>query len=139
MAVRRQMLSTMLPVLLFVAVASCTGGKRDTLTTERAEQAVQQWTLGAFICRCNGPCTASGGSPVKVTGVQELPQENSAKAILMFEKAPINHSCPGERIYSGPGEAIFSHFTDGRWVLSSISTSEQFNGFTWKNLNIDVK
>jgi hypothetical protein len=74
-----------------------------------------------------------------VTGVQELPQENSARALLTFQNAPINHSCPGERMYSGPGEATFSHFTDGRWLLTKISTSEGINSFTWDNLNIEVK
>jgi hypothetical protein len=74
-----------------------------------------------------------------VTGVQELPQENAAKAFLKFQNAPINHSCPGERMYSGPGEATFSHFTDGRWVLTKISTSEGINSFVWDNLNIEAR
>jgi len=42
-------------------------------------------------------------------------------------------------MYSGPGEATFSHFTDGRWLLTKISTSEGINSFTWDNLNIEVK
>jgi hypothetical protein len=78
-------------VAVSVIVISC-GGK--TLTTTKASQAVFQWTIGAFVCRCGGPCTGSGGSPFEVTGVQELPQENSAKALLTFQNAPINHSCP---------------------------------------------
>jgi len=123
-------------VSVLLVAASC-GGK--TLTREKAMQAVFQWRVAAFVCRCGGPCTGSGGSPVEVTGVQELPQENSARAVLNFQSAPINHSCPGERIYSGPGEATFSHYTDGRWVLTKISTSEAINSFTWDNLNIEVK
>lgn len=71
--------------------------------------------------------------------MQELPQENSARAVLVFEKAVINHSCPGERTYSGPGEAVFTHYTDGRWVLDKISTSEGLNSFVWGNLNIEVR
>lgn len=133
---RRRAVAATILIVLPLIVASC-GGKK--LTNDMASKAVFKWSIGAFVCQCSGPCTGSGGSVVEVTGVQELPQENAARAILTFQKAPINHSCPGERIYSGLGEATFIHYTDGRWVLTKVSTSEGINSATWDNLNIEVK
>jgi hypothetical protein len=125
-------------VLILLVILYVAGGGSG-LSKSKAEQAIFQWQIGAWVCRCGGSCTGSGGLPVSVTGVQEMPQQNSARAVLAFENAPINHSCPGERMYTGPGEAIFNRFTDGRWLLARISTSEGINSFVWDNLNIPVK
>lgn len=144
---RRGLVVTILIVLPLIAV-SCGGNevaddKKVTndkrLTNNRANQALLNWFMNAFACRCNGPCVSSGGLPYTVTGIQELPQENAARAVLTFKDARINQSCPGARIYSGPGEARFDHYTDGRWVLAKVSTSEGPNSFIWDNVNIEAK
>jgi RNA polymerase subunit RPABC4/transcription elongation factor Spt4 len=112
-------------VLIIIGILAASGGG-GKLTTERAQQAVSQW---------------SGG--VRVMGVQELPQENAATASLSFSSFNIREQglfgMSSTRNYSGPGEATFKHFTDGRWVLVKVSTSEAFNSVWWDNLNIQVR
>ena len=127
-------------VLLLVVLYVASGGS-GKLTQDKAAQTIFQWEIQTmpWVCRCAGPCTGSGGSPVSVSGVQELPQENVARAVLSFRNAPFNHNCPNEKIYSGPGEAVFNHYTDGRWVLMRLSTSEGINSIVYDNLNIPVK
>jgi hypothetical protein len=135
---RRAVVATIF-ILFSLIAASCGGSK---LTNAKASKTVVQWegSFGGFICRCNPPCAINSGElPVEVTGVQELPQENAARAILTFQKAPLTHACPGGRIYSGPGEANFIHYTDGRWVLTKVSTSEGINSYIWDNLNIEAR
>lgn len=48
-------------VLVLLSAASC--GSGSTVTTGKARWAVYQWEFTAFVCRCGGPCTGSGGSP----------------------------------------------------------------------------
>lgn len=111
-------------LLLGYFAATATGGK---LTTQRAQQAVSQW---------------SGGG-IMVTGVQEIPQQNAASAALSFSSFNIRQQGffgqTSTRAYTGPGEATFTHYTDGRWVLVKVTTSEGFNSVWWDNLNIQVR
>jgi len=104
--------------------ATATGGK---LTTQRAQQALSQW---------------SGGG-IMVTGVQEIPQQNAASAALSFSSFNVRQQGffgqTSTRAYTGPGEATFTHYTDGRWVLVKVTTSEGFNSVWWDNLNIQVR
>jgi hypothetical protein len=84
---------------------SCTSG---TLTNACAQRALNKWV---------GSGTVSG-----LLGVQEIPSQNSAQASFTIwnyhyvggldKRTPLT--------YSGSGTAIFSHFTDGRWVLSRV-------------------
>jgi hypothetical protein len=110
-------------LLLGYLTATLTSGK---LTTRRAQQAVSQW---------------SGGG-INVTGVREIPQENAASAVLYFSSFNIRQDGlfgqTSTRTYSGPGEATFVHYTDGRWVLVKVVTSEGLNSVWWDNLNIQV-
>ncbi len=103
-----------------------TNGSGGGLTTRKAQHAVSQWS----------------GVGVVVTGVQELPQQNAATAALSFSNLNIRQQGffgMNNRMYSGPGEASFTHYTDGRWVLVKISTSEGFNSVWWDNLGIQVR
>lgn len=91
--------------------------------------------------------TRKGGS-VTVLGVQELPQENAARADITFNGfqyatdyygQPISAEkkvkpVPNDRLptpdelfgqpkvasFSGKGEATLKHYTDGRWVLTAV-------------------
>ena len=111
-------------LLIGFFAANGTGGK---LTTQRAQQAVSQWSGGGIL----------------VTGVQEIPQQNAATAAISFSNFNIRQQgffgSTSTRPYTGPGEATFTHYTDGRWVLVKVSTSEGFNSVWWDNLNIQVR
>ena len=113
-----------LVLLICFYTANGSGGK---LTTQKAQQAVSQWSGGGLI----------------VTGVQELPQQNAATAAISFANFNVRQQglfgMTSNRMYSGPGEATFTHFTDGRWVLVKVSTAEGFNSVWWDNLNIQVR
>ena len=111
------------------------------LTNDQVGQALLTWQLntGVFMCVCGGPCTSTLGPPVTVVGIQDLPQQNAARAELTFNKAVFHQGCPNQKNYTGPGEAMFIHYTDGRWILEKISTSEGFNSLSWEKLNIEVK
>lgn len=91
--------------------------------------------------------TRKGGSAT-VLGVQELPQENAARADVTFSGfqyatdyygQPISAEkkvkpVPNDRLptpdelfgqpkvasFSGKGEATLKHYTDGRWVLTAV-------------------
>lgn len=91
--------------------------------------------------------TRKGGSAT-VLGVQELPQENAARADITFNGfqyatdyygQPISAEkkvkpVPNDRLptpdelfgqpkvagFSGKGEATLKHYTDGRWVLTAV-------------------
>jgi len=68
-----------------------------------------------------------------VVGLQDIPSDNSAKANVMI-RAFIDK---GRRVESNvPATATFVHYTDGRWVLTSVVWSD---GFFSASPNIDVK
>ena len=83
---------------------------------------------------------------LQVVGVRELPQQNAAQADLIIKDwrlaRPKNDAITayalgpggGTVIWSGRGTAIFLHYNDGTWVLTSIS----IDAGTWNNLNIPV-
>lgn len=94
-------------VVLAIALISsaCGAGK---LTTNRAQNTLNKWMSGR------------SGS-VEVLGVQEFPQQNNAKADLRFTNLPVKDAIWGRAdTYSGSGTAIFTHYSDGRWVLTEI-------------------
>lgn len=118
-------------LLIFTFWGCSDGGK---LTNEKAQQAVTQWL------------TSTGGSAVTatVTGVLEMPQENSAKADVNLSNfvwySPKNDAItayvfgPGgaAHTYAGRADAIFIHYNDGRWVLKKIVTPIG----SWDNLDV---
>ena len=99
------------------------------LTTDKAQRALNTWV--------------SSGS-VTVRGIQEVPTENAAVAQLSFSNLGYNLHDPlfgGEKskTYSGAGTAIFTHYNDGRWVLTKITIGQGFDAVWWDNLNINAR
>jgi hypothetical protein len=110
----------------------------DKLTNSSARQALLQF----FNCASkNPPCT------IEVLGVLEVPQQNTARAdvtvLNVTLKVAENDAVTayafgrggGTRLWSGAATAFFSHYNDGRWVLTQIVKAE---GGSWEHLNIVV-
>jgi hypothetical protein len=96
------------------------------LTTSRAQATLNKWM-------------ASRAGKVEVLGVQEFPQQNNAKADLKFASLPVKDAIWGRAdSYSGSGTAIFTHYTDGRWVLTEIDIPYQISTW-WKDINMEVQ
>jgi hypothetical protein len=97
--------------------------KSDKLTQQQAQAALDKW-----ISRESGSVT--------VSGVQEIPQENSARARLTFRNLHIEwtEGNPRQMNYSDSGTATFTHYTDGRWVLNQIKLDRA--PVYWKDIGI---
>lgn len=98
------------------------------LTSAKAKNAVEKWM-------------GSNGS-VSVQGIQEIEKENIAKADISFNNFKFKAAGlfgQNERNYSGPGEAIFTHYNDGRWVLTKVSTQQGFDSAWWDNLSVEAR
>ena len=79
-----------------------------------------------------------------VRGIQEVASENAAVAQLSFSNLGYNlrdQILGGQRskTYSGPGTAIFTHYNDGRWVLTKITIGQGFDIVWWDNLNLEAR
>lgn len=98
------------------------------ITTEKAQQALNQWI------------TSAGSGQVSIVGgVRELPAENAATAELKFSNFIYQSSQTKEtQNYSGPGNATFMHYTDGRWVLSKVLAGDVWANTTWSP-NIEIR
>ena len=99
------------------------------LTTQRAQSALNSWVK-------------SGN--VSVLGVQEVSSENAAVAQLSFSNFNYKLRDPmfggqNDKTYSGPGTAVFTHYTDGRWVLTKVTIGQGFDSVWWDNLNIEAR
>ena len=123
------------------ATSSSSGPKRSADDSPLAVAKVQKVVDKAL------DWTRKGGSAT-VLGVQELPQENAARADLTFNgfqyatdyyEQPISAEkkvkpIPNDRLpspdelfgqpkvasFTGKGEAILKHYSDGRWVLTAV-------------------
>ena len=100
--------------------AACSQGH---LTTADAQNAVDRWKKGwldsqikrqeSFGVRVTDQALAELEAVAKklqaarVVGVQEVPSDNTATAELDMSAPP-------------PGYATFVHFTDGRWVMTTV-------------------
>jgi hypothetical protein len=119
-------------LIICVAVIASSGCSRETkLTTELAQRAINQW------------CIAANRGHVTVTGVLELPQENAARADMIFSNFTFPYRNPmfgqiSNQNYSGSGVAVFAHYNDGRWILTQIILSNPgvWGPIQWNNLNI---
>jgi hypothetical protein len=98
------------------------------LTNDKAQNALNTW-VGRY-----------AGASMIVVGIRELPQENAAIADLRINNfrftidtgyVRMNKECP-----SCSGTARFSHYSDGRWMLTTLLTSV---GGEWKNINIEAR
>jgi hypothetical protein len=99
------------------------------LTQAKAQNALNRWV--------------SSGN-VSVLGVQEVSAENAAIAQLSFSNLGYTAHDPifgGDhpQTYSGAGTAIFTHYNDGRWVLTRITIGQGFNARWWENINVEAR
>lgn len=101
------------------------GGDSGRLTKDKAQRALNKWI-------------AARGE-ISVQGIQELPQQNAARVDVNFTHYRFNSMTFGAEDHSGPGTAMFSHYTDGRWVLSTMSfrTSKDIYNLTELNVSTD--
>ena len=119
--------------LLFLLLGCSTSGK---LTNGMAEQAMKRWKPS---------CNAT------VTGIQEVPQQNIATVYVTFSNFRFNrteqvfdpqrkgfYEGPAPKTYSGPGIAVFTHYNDGRWVLTKVTTSQGPLSTHWDGLSVEV-
>jgi hypothetical protein len=114
-----------LAAVIFVALLTFACSEKK-LTTTRAQTTLNGWT-------------SNRGGSVEVVGVQEFPQQNNAKADLKFTNLAVRDAIFGRAdSYSGSGTAIFTHYTDGRWVLTEIDIPYQISTW-WKDINMEVK
>jgi hypothetical protein len=109
--------------LVLLGVFACSEVK---LTTDRAQTTLNRWI-------------ANHSGTVEVLGVQEFPQQNNAKADLRFTNLPVKDAIFGRAdTYSGSGTALFTHYSDGRWVLTEIDIPYQISTW-WKDINMEVR
>jgi hypothetical protein len=126
-------------LILVALIAGCNSGTGSSLlegssvklTNQKAQNAVVVWDQGR-------------GGAVTVVGVREVPQDGSAVASIQLTNVTLKINNPfggqaTERTYTGPGEAMFVHYNDGRWVLTKVQTSEGLNSVWWDNLNIEAR
>lgn len=77
----------------------------NTLTNDKVQRALNRWIgkMGSFT----------------IKGIQELPQQNAAKVDITADLA-WDEQYIGKKYYKGPGTAILTHYTDGRWALTEV-------------------
>jgi hypothetical protein len=108
--------------------SSSSSSNAGQITTEKAQQALNQWVA-----------RAGSGQVTIVGGVRELPAENAATAELKFTNFVYQSSQTKQtRNYSGTGNATFMHYTDGRWVLSKVIAGDVWASTSWTP-NIDIR
>lgn len=89
--------------------------KNDSLTTDRAQRAIDRFMAA----------NATGTMKIK-GGIREIPSENSAVADIVMENFKSNdgqfypQTLRGRSLSWSTGVAVFSRFTDGKWVLSQV-------------------
>ncbi|HEY9864674.1 MAG TPA: type IV pilin-like G/H family protein [Candidatus Obscuribacterales bacterium] len=112
-----------------VTLSSLTTGcsivqNNKSLSTAKAQKIVNTW---------NSEQTET----IKVIGVREN-QDNTAVATLQFSNFKFTSNVmPQSSPYSGSGEATFSYYTDGYWVMNRITITlpEEKSGITWWDTN----
>lgn len=87
------------------------------LTNDKAQKTINEWISSNYKGRSSPYRKLLSGS-AEVIGVQELPQQNSGKADVRFIN--LYFESFGELI-TCPGTAMFTHYNDGRWVLTSVA------------------
>ncbi|MEA5563335.1 hypothetical protein [Planktothrix agardhii] len=111
--------------VLSTLTTGCDLIKQDkSLSASKAERMVNKWKK-------------SDGT-IKVLGVRENP-DNTAVATLEVSNLKIKTEFLGainEENFSGSGQAAFSRYTDGSWVLTGLVFGEGLNSFFVNNLNI---
>ena len=120
-------------LVLFACILLLGCGK-SALTNQMAENAIRQW-----LSQTNNP-------EVKVLGIQEIPQQNIARATVtlshLFYNSPRGIFYSNQKLdYSGPAEAIFTHYNDGRWVLTHVTVPDvaMFGGKAEFDMTVEAK
>lgn len=96
-----------------------------SLTNEVVRRTLQRWDSQAGI---------------EVVGVQELPQQNAAVAQMNITN--LYYRADGganRREYSGPAEAQFTHYNDGRWVLTRVTIGRGLDSVRFNNLSVEAR
>jgi hypothetical protein len=109
-------------VFASLLLSACYGcGK---LSNDAAQLAIDQW--------------AGDRGVATVKGIIEVPTENSAKADILCSNLNFSFKKPmfGQLViakYSGPAIGIFSHYNDGRWILTKVTFSNltQWGPMQW--------
>ncbi|HAG80606.1 MAG TPA: hypothetical protein DCL61_05415 [Cyanobacteria bacterium UBA12227] len=114
-----------IPITLVTLLTACLDDGK--LTNDKAQKAIDAFQ-------------GSDSGSIVVIGVQEIPQENLAKASINFNNFQWQSSRSNSlEEYSGHGVATFSHYNDGRWVLTKIETSNGLDSIWWDNLSIEAE
>lgn len=128
-------LKVFLLALLAVGLVSCSG----QLTTREARIGVLTWSRtvrdmggGTGTSALGSDEVSNNTGKIVIKGIQDSPQDNSAKADIEFNEFKFSGS---QGSYSGTGTAIFSRYNDGTWVLKKVSA----NGKNWDNLSIETE
>ncbi len=111
-------------VAALLVLAGCSlSATSNSLTTDRAQLALDQW--------------ADGNGTLLVQGIQELPGQNAAKVDFNVEHYEWQEQYIGTKRYQGHGVAIFSHYTDGRWVLTNVSFTNDLLAKWTANITVE--
>lgn len=99
-------------------LSSKSGTNSGTLTNEKAQRALQKWIK-----------SIDGSGSVRVIGIQEDAPHNSVRADIQFSNFQYLANKPlgagqTRMEWSGGGTAYFIRYNDGRWILSSVYTSQ---------------
>lgn len=92
-----------------------------SLEKDKAQNALNQW--------------AGNSGKIEVIGVQEMPQQNMARADIKF----VNFTHSSLNNYTGHGTAIFSHYNDGRWMLITVTAKSSYDSVTWNGVSIEAR
>ncbi len=96
-------------VLLMVTSTGCKLDKK--LTSQKAQSTIEKW--------------AGGNGSYQVQGVTEVTEKNAATVNFTVDGFKISSDLFGTRSYNGPGVAIFSHYNDGRWAMTTITFTNE--------------
>lgn len=84
------------------------------LTPEKAQDAIDRLAK------------ADGFGIVRLTsGIQEIPAQNMARALVYFEQH--DNPVPGRgRFFGAPGTVVFTRYNDGKWALTGYAVRLQY-------------
>lgn len=115
MFLRTALLTSKLVVCVSILMLSaCSSSK---LTSNRVQRTLDKWVKDSGV-----------GGQIAVQGIQENPQDNTAKADAAI--SAVQYKQLGQaKIYSGPGVVESTHYNDGRWVITKILLTNAFDGW----------
>ena len=100
------------------------------LTQAKAQNALDRWLK----------IEGYSGASISVVGIRELPQNNSADVDIRIRNLSWNYDNGYVVQKLGcqdcSGVAKFSHYSDGRWVLTSVTNTQAGN---WTGISIEAK